>query len=59
MQYRMLGKTGIAVSAIALGTMDFGSLTAEEDAHAILDAFLDAGGNLVDTSNVYNGGLVE
>ena len=59
MQYRTLGRTGIAVSTIVLGTMDFGSLTPEEDAHAVLDAFLDAGGNLVDTSNVYNGGLVE
>ena len=59
MQYGALGNSGIGVSALALGTMDFGSLTKETDAHAILDAFLDAGGNLVDTSNVYNGGLVE
>jgi len=59
MQYRALGHSGTAASTIALGTMDFGSMTAEEDAHAILDAFVDAGGNLVDTSNVYNAGLVE
>jgi aryl-alcohol dehydrogenase-like predicted oxidoreductase len=59
MEYRTLGATGTAVSTIALGTMDFGSLTAEKEAHAILDAFLEAGGNLIDTSNVYNDGLVE
>jgi aryl-alcohol dehydrogenase-like predicted oxidoreductase len=59
MEYRTLGHTGTAVSTIALGTMDFGSLTPEEDAFAVLDAYLDAGGNLLDTSNVYNGGLVE
>ncbi len=54
MQYRTLGHSGTAVSTIALGTMDFGSMTAEKDAHAILDAFVEAGGNLVDTANVYN-----
>jgi aryl-alcohol dehydrogenase-like predicted oxidoreductase len=59
MQYRTLGKSGTAVSTVALGTMDFGSLTSEEDAHAVLDAFLDAGGNFVDTSNVYNAGVSE
>ena len=47
MQYRTLGKTGIAVSTIALGTMDFGSRAVEEDAHAIIDAYVDAGGNLL------------
>jgi aryl-alcohol dehydrogenase-like predicted oxidoreductase len=59
MEHRTLGPTGTAVATIALGTMDFGSLTPEADAHAILDAYLDAGGNFIDTSNVYNGGLVE
>lgn len=59
MEYRKLGSAGTAVSRIALGTMDFGSSTPEEQAHEILDAFLDAGGNLVDTSDVYNGGLSE
>jgi aryl-alcohol dehydrogenase-like predicted oxidoreductase len=43
LQYRTLGKTGIAVSTLALGTMGFGNETPEEDAHALLDAFLDAG----------------
>lgn len=59
MQYRTLGHSGTAVSALALGTMDFGSLTSDDVAYDILDAYVDAGGNFVDTSNVYNGGLVE
>jgi aryl-alcohol dehydrogenase-like predicted oxidoreductase len=56
---RKLGNTGIAVSKIALGTMYFGSETPEEDAFAILDAFLEADGNLVDTADVYAGGVSE
>ena len=59
MQYRTLGASGTAVSSIALGTMDFGSLTPEADAFTVLDAFIEAGVNLLDTSNVYGGGLVE
>jgi aryl-alcohol dehydrogenase (NADP+) len=59
MEYRTLGRSGTAVSRLALGTMYFGSETPEQEAFAILDAFLDAGGNLIDTSNVYAGGLVE
>ena len=57
MLHRKLGNTGIAVSKIALGTMYFGSETLEEDAFTILDAYVEAGGNLVDTSNVYVGGV--
>jgi hypothetical protein len=45
MLHRKLGNTGIAVSKIALGTMYFGSETLEEDAFAILDTFVEAGGN--------------
>lgn len=59
MQYRKLGDTGLVVSKIALGTMYFGDETPEEEAFAILDAFLDAGGTLVDTANVYVGGVAE
>jgi aryl-alcohol dehydrogenase-like predicted oxidoreductase len=59
MLHRKLGNTGIAVSKIALGTMYFGSETLEEDAFTILDAYVEAGGNLVDTSNVYVGGVSE
>jgi aryl-alcohol dehydrogenase-like predicted oxidoreductase len=59
MEYRKLGNTGLAVSTLALGTMYFGAETAESEAFAILDTFVEAGGNLVDTSNVYVGGAVE
>ena len=43
---RKLGKTGVAVGKIALGTMYFGSETPEEEAFKILDTFIEAGGNL-------------
>jgi aryl-alcohol dehydrogenase-like predicted oxidoreductase len=56
---RKLGNTGIAVSRIALGTMYFGSETPEEDAFAMLDTFVEAGGNLIDTADVYVGGVSE
>lgn len=53
MKYRKLGNTGTVVSRLALGTMYFGDETPEEDAFAILDGFVEAGGTLVDTANVY------
>ncbi|MFE4454517.1 aldo/keto reductase [Streptomyces sp. NPDC056796] len=59
MQYRTLGHSGLAVSKLALGTMYFGSQNTEEEAFALLDAFTEAGGNLLDTSNVYSGSLSE
>jgi aryl-alcohol dehydrogenase-like predicted oxidoreductase len=59
MLHRKLGNTGISAGKIALGTMYFGSETPEADAFAILDTFLEAGGNLVDTANVYVNGLSE
>jgi len=59
MPNRKLGNTGVAVGKIALGTMYFGSETPEEDAFKILDTFMEAGGNLVDTANVYVNGLSE
>lgn len=59
MLHRKLGNTGTAVSNIALGTMYFGSETAETEAFEILDAYVEAGGNLIDTANVYVGGLSE
>jgi aryl-alcohol dehydrogenase-like predicted oxidoreductase len=52
MKYAKLGRTGTVVSKIALGTMYFGDETPEEEAFAILDDFLDAGGTLVDTADV-------
>ncbi|MEO7260213.1 MAG: aldo/keto reductase [Jatrophihabitantaceae bacterium] len=59
MQYRSLGRSGTAVSNLALGTMTFGTETDSDGAHAQLGRFLDAGGNLVDTANVYSGGSSE
>ena len=59
MEFRTLGRTGCVVSTLALGTMTFGKETDEDGAHAQLDRFVEAGGNLVDTADVYNGGVSE
>ncbi|MGW7316887.1 aldo/keto reductase [Streptomyces sp. NPDC054854] len=56
MKYTQLGRTGLKVSRLVLGTMNFGPQTGEPESHAILDAALDAGINLVDTANVYGWG---
>jgi NDP-hexose 2,3-enoyl reductase len=53
MDYRHLGRSGLRVSRICLGTDNFGTQTTEEDAHLIMDAALDHGINLVDTSDAY------
>lgn len=55
MQYTHLGRSGLNVSRLCLGTMNFGPQTAEPDAHAILDSALDSGINFIDTANVYGG----
>ena len=59
MEYRTLGGSGCAVSTYALGTMTFGAETEEAEAHAQLDAFVEAGGTLVDVADVYAGGTSE
>ena len=59
MEYRTLGATGAAVSTYALGTMTFGAETDEEHSHEQLDRFLEAGGSLVDTADVYTAGASE
>lgn len=53
MEYTQLGRTGLTVGRIVLGTMNFGPQTDENDSHSIMDAALDAGVNLFDTANVY------
>ncbi|MFG2948765.1 aldo/keto reductase [Streptomyces adustus] len=53
MEYTQLGRTGLKVSRLVLGTMNFGPLTDEADSHTIMDAALDAGINFFDTANVY------
>jgi aryl-alcohol dehydrogenase-like predicted oxidoreductase len=59
MQYRLLGHSGTVVSNLALGTMTFGTETDESGSHTQLSRFLDAGGNLVDTADVYSAGVSE
>jgi aryl-alcohol dehydrogenase-like predicted oxidoreductase len=59
MEYRPLGNSGCSVSALALGTMTFGAESDEESAHAQLDRFVEAGGTLVDTADVYVAGVSE
>ncbi|MFE4055522.1 aldo/keto reductase [Streptomyces sp. NPDC059096] len=56
MEYTQLGRTGLKVSRLVLGTMNFGPLTNEADSHTIMDAALDAGINFFDTANVYGWG---
>ena len=55
MNYTHLGRTGIKVSRIALGTMEFGWQIDEADSVTIMDEALDAGINLFDTADVYGG----
>ena len=59
MQLRTLGRSGLLVSEHCLGTMTFGAETLETDAHAILDAFVAAGGTFIDTADVYAAGKSE
>nr|WP_221381568.1 aldo/keto reductase [Actinoplanes polyasparticus] len=61
MQYRSLGRTGVQVSTLALGAMNFGKIgnTTQDEATAIVEAALDAGVNLIDTADVYSGGQSE
>jgi aryl-alcohol dehydrogenase-like predicted oxidoreductase len=50
-----LGRTGLKVSRLALGTMNFGELTDEATSFSIMDEALDAGINLFDTADIYGG----
>ncbi|WP_333770311.1 aldo/keto reductase [Streptomyces sp. IBSBF 2435] len=61
MQYRTLGRTGVQVSSLALGAMNFGRIgrTTQDEATAIVDAALGAGINLIDTADWYSGGESE
>ncbi|MFF2300390.1 aldo/keto reductase [Arthrobacter sp. NPDC058127] len=55
MQYTHLGRSGLSVSRLCLGTMNFGPQTEESAAHSIMDSALDSGINFFDTANVYGG----
>jgi aryl-alcohol dehydrogenase-like predicted oxidoreductase len=54
MNYRHLGRTGLEVSELCLGTMQFGWTADEGSAFAVMDAFAEAGGNFIDTADVYS-----
>ncbi len=59
MEYRNLGKTGLRVSELCLGAMTLGREASESESFEILDGFAEAGGNFIDTANVYAGGASE
>ena len=59
MDYVQLGHTGVRVSPLCLGTVNFGMVTSEPEATEIIQQALDAGINFIDTANVYNAGVSE
>src|SRR6201995_3712884 len=61
MQYRTLGRTGVQVSSLVLGAMNFGAIgrTTQDEVTAIIDAALDGGINVIDTADMYSRGESE
>lgn len=63
MRYSLLGRSGLRVSKIALGTMTFGTgvewSRSEDEARAVFETYAEAGGNFIDTANMYMGGESE
>ena len=66
MRYKLLGKSGLRVSELCLGTMTFGDVwqdwgldTSKDESRKIFDGFAEAGGNFIDTANKYNEGQSE
>ena len=63
MKYRLLGNSGLRVSELALGAMTFGEDSgwgaSKDEARTIYDAYRAAGGNFIDTANVYTNGTSE
>src|ERR1700710_680457 len=63
MKYKLLGRSGLKVSELCLGTMGFGTEAGwgadKETSFAIMDAFAKAGGNFIDTANIYKLGTSE
>ncbi len=53
-QYRRLGRTGLKVSPLCLGSMNFGWTADDETSFAVMDAFAEAGGNFIDTADIYS-----
>ena len=58
-QYRILGRTGVKVTPLCLGTMNLGGRSDSAESVRILQAYFDLGGNFIDTANVYNDGKSE
>lgn len=58
-RYRTLGRSGVSVFTQCLGTMTFGSEADETTSHEIIDAYVAAGGNFLDTADVYSAGVSE
>ena len=63
MKYKLLGKSGLKVSELALGAMTFGTEMGfgvdKDESRKVYEAFREEGGNFIDTANVYNGGTSE
>lgn len=59
MKYRYMGRTGLKVSELCLGAMTFGRESTEAESYEMLDSFKSAGGNFIDTADVYSRGLSE
>jgi aryl-alcohol dehydrogenase-like predicted oxidoreductase len=59
MDYRILGRTGVKVSPLCLGTMNFGGRSDASESKRILSSYIELGGNFIDTANVYNDGKSE
>ena len=67
MEYRTLGRSGLKISTMTMGTMTFGGAggfakvgnTGLDDARRLIDLCIDSGINLIDTANVYSGGVSE
>ena len=62
MKYRLMGKSGLRVSELALGAMTFGTKgwgADKDESRSVYDGFREAGGNFIDTANIYSGGTSE
>ena len=63
MRYKLLGRCGLRVSELCLGTMTFGEEwgwgSSKDESRKVYDAFREAGGNFIDTANMYTGGTNE
>jgi aryl-alcohol dehydrogenase-like predicted oxidoreductase len=59
MEMRLMGRSGTVVSSYALGTMTFGNESDQHVSHNLLNTYVEAGGNFIDTADVYTGGTSE